>query len=60
MVNPDTLKITAILDWEYAGFYPEWFERRFFERMGPSVAIEEEVDDAGKIVEFMLSMQDES
>ena len=26
MVDPGTLKIKAILDWEYAGFYPEWFE----------------------------------
>lgn len=56
VVDPDTLKIRAILDWEYAGFYPEWFERRFYERIGPSVAIGEEVDDAEKIVEFMKSL----
>ena len=57
IVDPNTLKIKAILDWEYAGFYPEWFERRFFERSGPSVASEKEVDDAEKIVEFMQLLE---
>lgn len=57
MVDPDTMKIKAILDCEYAGFYPEWFERRFFERLGPSVAIDNEVDDAEKILEFMQSLE---
>ena len=55
VVDPKTLKIKAILDWEYAGFYPEWFERRFFKRLGPSVALEGEEDDAKRIVEFMQS-----
>jgi serine/threonine protein kinase len=54
VVDSDTLKIRAILDWEYAGFYPEWFERRFFERIWPSVAIREEVDDAEKIMKSLL------
>lgn len=38
VVDPVLLKISAILDWEYAGFFPTWFERRFFERIGPLVA----------------------
>ncbi|EMF17236.1 uncharacterized protein SEPMUDRAFT_33394, partial [Sphaerulina musiva SO2202] len=38
VVDPVLLKISAILYWEYAGFFPTWFERRFFERIGPLVA----------------------
>ncbi|KAF4626082.1 hypothetical protein G7Y89_g12082 [Cudoniella acicularis] len=33
IVDPDTLKIKAIIDWEYAGFFPEYFEREFFQRL---------------------------
>jgi hypothetical protein len=51
------MKIKAILDWEYAGFYPEWFERRFSERLGPSVAMGREDDDAEKIVDFLQSLE---
>ncbi|KAL9535716.1 hypothetical protein SMMN14_01024 [Sphaerulina musiva] len=38
VVDPVLLKISATLYWEYAGFFPTWFERRFFERIGPLVA----------------------
>ncbi|CAH0023378.1 unnamed protein product [Clonostachys rhizophaga] len=27
IVNPDTLQVTALIDWEYAGFYPPGMER---------------------------------
>lgn len=54
LVDPITLKINAIIDWEYAGFFPSWFERRFFEREGPSVALDgAEDDDSERIVEFL-------
>ena len=26
LIDPDTFEITAIIDWEYAGFYPDMFE----------------------------------
>ncbi|KAI9818960.1 MAG: hypothetical protein M1832_004128 [Thelocarpon impressellum] len=45
LVDPRSLKITAILDWEYAGFWPVWFDRDFWKRPGPSVALAGEVDD---------------
>lgn len=47
IVNPKTLEILAIIDWEYAGFYPNEFEREFFKRAktGPSVPMEGEKDD---------------
>jgi hypothetical protein len=39
IVDEKTLKINAILDWEYAGFYPPEFDRAFYLRPGPSVAL---------------------
>jgi thiamine kinase-like enzyme len=45
LVDPDTLKITGIIDWEYAGFYPPEFEAPFYKRDGPAHAIGEEEDD---------------
>ena len=53
VVDVETLKIKAILDWEYAGFYPAYFEREFFTRLGPSVAIAGEVDDSAQLLEFL-------
>jgi hypothetical protein len=55
MVDPRTLKITGILDWEYAGFYPERFERAFYTRLGPSVPVNGEVDDAAELLAFLES-----
>lgn len=45
IVDPGTLKIKAIIDWEYAGFYPPEFESPFYQRSGPSIALDGEVDD---------------
>ncbi|KEQ73169.1 hypothetical protein M436DRAFT_81564 [Aureobasidium namibiae CBS 147.97] len=30
ILNPDTYEIAAIIDWEYAGFFPAWFDRRLW------------------------------
>jgi hypothetical protein len=49
------LKIKAILDWEYAGFFPEFFERKFYTRPGPSVAIGDEEDDTKTLQDFLFS-----
>lgn len=53
IVDPDTLKINAIIDWEYAGFYYESFESPFYRRNGPSVAIGDEVDDADELASIL-------
>jgi hypothetical protein len=45
LVDEDTLQITAILDWEYAGFYPKEFEGAFYKRPGASAALDGEEDD---------------
>ena len=55
IVNPDPLKIAAIVDWEYAGFYPAYFEFPFYRRKGPSVALGEEEDDTFKLLDFLHS-----
>lgn len=52
LVDPTSLKITAIIDWEYAGFFPEYFEGAFYERPGPSAALGDEVDDTQRLVDF--------
>ncbi|KAK3292985.1 kinase-like domain-containing protein [Chaetomium fimeti] len=53
IVDPNTLKITAIIDWEYAGFYPANFEMPFYRRDGPSVARKGEVDDSAALLAFL-------
>lgn len=53
MVDETTLKVNAILDWEYAGFYPPEFEGPFYLRPGPSGALEGEVDDVPKLLELL-------
>ncbi|KAI9886841.1 MAG: hypothetical protein M1823_001340 [Watsoniomyces obsoletus] len=57
VVDPVSLKINAIIDWEYAGFYPAYFEARFFERSGPSVLLERygETDDVDILLRFLRS-----
>jgi serine/threonine protein kinase len=63
IVDPVSLKINAIIDWEYAGFYPEYFEGHFYKRVGagitPSVALEGELDDVPKLLDFLNSQSDE-
>lgn len=54
IVDPETLKIAAIIDWEYAGFFPEEFDVPFYRRLGPSVAINGEEDDTDKFLEFIM------
>lgn len=53
IVDPQTLKIKAIIDWEYAGFFPQYFEAHFYQRYGPSVAINGEQDDVPRLLEFL-------
>lgn len=55
IVDPVTFKIRAVLDWEYAGFYPEHFDRQFYKRSGASVALDGEEDDADELLNFLNS-----
>ncbi|KIM34673.1 hypothetical protein M413DRAFT_450123, partial [Hebeloma cylindrosporum] len=53
IVDEKTLRVKAILDWEYAGFYPPEFDGKFYLRRGPSVAIEGEENDVPKLMEVL-------
>ncbi len=53
IVDPETLKVNAIIDWEYAGFFPQEFEGMFFRRPGPSVALDGEVNDEKVLLDIM-------
>jgi aminoglycoside phosphotransferase (APT) family kinase protein len=52
-VDETTLKINAIIDWEYAGFFPPEFDGAFYSRPGPSAALEGEEDDVPKLLEVL-------
>ncbi len=54
IVDPATLKVRAIIDWEYSGYYPLEFEGMYFRRPGPSVALEGEPHDEDHLVDIML------
>ncbi|EPE29427.1 Protein kinase-like (PK-like) [Glarea lozoyensis ATCC 20868] len=53
LVDPKTLKVNAILDWEYAGFFPQEFEGMYFRRPGPSVALGDEAHDEDELLSIM-------
>ncbi|KAI5825285.1 hypothetical protein K523DRAFT_398156 [Schizophyllum commune Tattone D] len=55
LVDPETLKITAILDWEFAGFHPKVFEGAFYKRPGASVALKQygEVSDVPELLKMV-------
>ncbi len=54
-MDPKTLKIKAIIDWEFGGFWPEWFERPFWERSGASYALEGEEDDTERCRAWLVA-----
>lgn len=53
IVDPVTLKVKAVIDWEYAGFYPEEFEGMYFHRPGPSVALDGADNDEARLLDIM-------
>ncbi|XWW93050.1 hypothetical protein V2A60_000978 [Cordyceps javanica] len=55
IVDPKSLKIKAIIDWEYAGFFPPCFDYPFYHRLGPSTAINGETDDSFALLQFLRS-----
>jgi Choline/ethanolamine kinase len=55
LVNPKTLQIVAIIDWEYGGFFPQDHEIPFYESSetsGEQVKGSKLKPIVGKIIEF--------
>ena len=53
LVDETSLKINAIIDWEYAGFFPPEFDGKFYLRPGHSIALEGEEDDVSSLFEVL-------
>jgi len=53
IVNPRTLKIEGIIDWEYGGFWPDFFESPFFRDPRPSGAQFRDVSENAILVDFL-------
>lgn len=58
LVDPLTLKVIAIIDWEFAGFYPESHDIAFYEKTTPSgQQVWETPDVVAKMKEFWSSCE---
>ena len=57
IVDPETLKIEAIIDWEYAGFYPEFFEAPIYTRHGPYAQVTNDSKKASRMLSFLQSRE---
>lgn len=55
IVDPDTLAMKAIIDREFGGFWPAWFERPFWKRPGPIVILEGEDDDVQRCHDWLMN-----
>lgn len=53
IVDPETLKVEGIVDWEYAGFWPEFFETPYFRDPRPSGAQFREEGGNERLVESL-------
>lgn len=41
-VDAKSLKVKAIIDWEFSGFFPRWFEAAFWKQAGPAPTMGDE------------------
>lgn len=57
IVDPRTLKIKAIIDWEYAGFYPEFFEAPVYTRRGPNAQLTSDAENDSRMLDFLRSRE---
>lgn len=53
IVDPATLKIDGIIDWEYGGYWPEFFESQYFRDPRPSGAQFKNHLDNARLVDFL-------
>ncbi|KAJ4326615.1 hypothetical protein N0V84_002949 [Fusarium piperis] len=57
IVDPETLKIKAVIDWEYAGFYPEFFEAPIYTRHGPNAQMTNNAENVSRMLDFLRSRE---
>ncbi|ETN44443.1 uncharacterized protein HMPREF1541_10624 [Cyphellophora europaea CBS 101466] len=51
LCNPTTGKVMAVIDWEFAGFYPTYFEAPFWTK--PFIEIEDEEEEVERLLKFL-------
>ena len=58
IVDPENLKIKAIIDWEYGGFYPAFFESPIYTRQGPKAQVANDEERVSRMIEFLGGQKD--
>jgi hypothetical protein len=53
LIDPDTYEIKAVVDWEYAGFYPAEVESEYWRREGIVWALEGEKCDIDHVLRVL-------
>lgn len=53
IVDPETLRVEGVVDWEYGGFWPEYFETPYFRDSRPSGAQFRDERGNVRLVEFL-------
>ncbi|TWU71295.1 hypothetical protein ED733_001955 [Metarhizium rileyi] len=53
IVNPETFKIAAIIDWEHAGFFPKYFEAPIYTRHGPDAKLINDKNHVARLLKFL-------
>ncbi|WWC70802.1 uncharacterized protein I206_104754 [Kwoniella pini CBS 10737] len=56
MVDPESGQIKAIIDWEFAGFWPIEIEGEYWRRRGTASAYASEVDDVDAITDLLYNL----
>ena len=52
IVDPDTLEVNGIIDWEFAGFFPDFFDPPFYRIPQPSGAQMRALAETHELEEF--------
>ena len=53
IVDPEKLTISGIIDWEFAGFFPSFFEMPFYKSPRPSGAQTKSLSETEKMIDFL-------
>ena len=56
LINPETLQVAAIIDWEFSGFYPQGFEFPFWLEPRGRIRQADEEDEEDPAVENLIKL----